>query len=180
MMRRALCVVLACAGLLLAAGCDTARALDNAAINRLVKPMVVRLEIAREVAWSKARSGAPVLDEEREAALLAALVNQGEAAGLAPERVRAFFSAQIAASREVQTELLSAWAAGTQQKPATRPLELRTEIRPRMDAASAALIQALASARLPVSDQRKERVEERLRAAGFSGTVSALAAGGLQ
>lgn len=136
-----------CVGLLWLCGCGSRTTRDRvgeADPAPLIAGMVERLAIAREVAWSKARSGAAVSDPGREAELLAALVRQGEAAGLDADRVTRFFVAQIAASRLVQEELLAAWAADRAPRPQTRPLDLRQEIRPRMDAVSAALIDALA------------------------------------
>jgi chorismate mutase-like protein len=169
-----------CAAVWLLAGCCAPWATEvTTPIQRLANGMEARLKIASDVAWAKANSGAPVLDVERERVLLAALVKQGEAAGLPKARVERFFSAQIAASREVQTELLAAWAAGTTARPATPPLDLRTQIRPRLDALSAELIAALVQApeNLPAGD--RVRVERVLRQRGFSEAVSRLAAGGL-
>ncbi len=169
-----------CAGVWLLAGCCAPWAAKEATpLSRLANGMEARLKIARDVAWSKANSGAPVLDVEREWVLLAALVKQGEEAGLPKARVERFFSAQIAASREVQTELLTAWAAGAKARPVTPPLDLRTQIRPRLDALSAELIAALAG--VPEDEAPGDRVvvERRLRQRGFSEAVSRLAAGGL-
>ncbi|MET0263658.1 MAG: gamma subclass chorismate mutase AroQ [Rariglobus sp.] len=183
MKRRAFLLSGLCAGLFLLAGCCTPSSTkDEPLHSRLVKGMAARLEIAREVAWTKAQTGAPVLDVDREKALLAALVKQGEAAGLSRDRVEKFFSAQIAASREVQTELLAAWAAGTAERPRTAPLDLRTQIRPRLDSLSNELIEALAAA--PVADEYwwigvREISRRALLQRGFSDTVSEIASGGL-
>ena len=180
MKRRAFFWIGLCAGVWLLAGCCAPRATEvTTPIHRLANGMEARLKIASDVAWSKANSGAPVLDVERERVLLATLVKQGEEAGLPKARVERFFSAQIAASREVQTELLAAWAAGTKARPVTPPLDLRTQIRPRLDALSAELIAALAG--VPEDGAPLDRVvmERRLRQRGFSEAVSRLAAEGL-
>jgi chorismate mutase len=180
MKRRAFLWIGLCAGVWLLAGCCAPRAAEETTtLERLANGMEARLKIANDVAWAKANSGAPVLDVERERALLAALVKQGEEAGLPKARVERFFSAQIAASREVQTELLAAWAAGTKARPVTPPLDLRTQIRPRLDALSAELIAALAA--VPEDGAPLDRVvmQRRLRQRGFSEAVSRLAAGGL-
>ena len=114
MKRRMFLRVGMCVAVALLAGCCAPWAKEEPTpFGRLAVGVVRRLEIAREVAWAKAQTGAPVLDEEREKAVLAALVKQGEAAGLPKERVERFFGAQIAASREAQTEWLAGWEAGT-------------------------------------------------------------------
>lgn len=180
MKRRAFLRIGLCAGLVLLAGCCVSRqARETAKLARLADRMAVRLEIARDVAWAKAQSGTPVLDLERERMVLAALVNQGEAAGLSRERVERFFSAQIAASREVQTELLAAWAAGREERPKTPPLDLRTRIRPRLDAVSAELIGLLARVPDGLGDNQRAGIDHVLRMRGFSSTVRALAVEGL-
>ncbi len=131
-----------------------------------------RLLLAREVAWSKFHSGAPVHDPEREAAILAGIVEQAAASGHDRARAERFFAAQMAASRAVQTELLAAWAAGDAPRPAHPPRDLRTEIRPRLDQLTPRLLQALprqAEATLA------EAGAAALRTAGFSAPVIALA-----
>lgn len=165
--------------LLLLSSCATGEFRNTAATDRLADGMVERLVIARDVAWTKARSGAPVLDPQRETALLAALVTRGKEAGLDRARVERFFVAQIAASREVQTELLAAWAAGGAKRPQTEPLDLRTQIRPRMDAVSAALIAALAEHPAEVTSAQRARIASVLRAHGFSDAVIVRALSGL-
>lgn len=179
--RRTFLLTALCLGAALASGCCApwAKKEEPTPLARLAHGMVARLEIARDVAWAKANSGAPVLDAERERVLLAALVKQGEAAGLGAARVEKFFSAQIAASREVQTELLAAWTTGTEKRPESKPLDLRTQIRPRLDALSAELIAALAG--VPEEPGAGDRVVlgRMLRQKGFSKAVAEIAAGGL-
>lgn len=183
MKRRMFLCLGVCAGLSLLAACCAPWAKEEATpLDRLKAGVAVRLEIARDVAWAKAQTGAPVLDVEREKAVLAALVKQGEAAGLTRVRVETFFTAQIAASREVQTELLAAWAAGAAERPKTAPLDLKTQIRPRLDAVGAELIAALVA--LPVGDEggtagAQEVMRRALLRRGFSEAVSRLAAEGL-
>ncbi len=132
-----------------------------------------RLQLAREVAWSKFHSGAPVHDPEREAELLDALQVQGQALGLPPARVRRFFEAQIAASRAVQTAQLAVWQAGA-PRPAHPPPDLRTELRPRLDRVTARLLEALAD---PASADPSllRRSEELLRVRHYPPDAIALA-----
>ncbi|MBC8012451.1 MAG: gamma subclass chorismate mutase AroQ [Burkholderiales bacterium] len=142
-----------------------------------------RLLLAREVAWTKFHSGAPIHDPVREAAILADLVAQGRARGLDHARVEAFFSAQIAASREVQTELLAVWRAprhdtghdaaqASAHRPAHPPLDLRTDIRPWLDALTPRLLDALPTAPRP---DLATATADTLRLDGFSATVITLA-----
>lgn len=130
-----------------------------------------RLQLAREVAWAKHHSGAPVHDPVREAAILAALVSQGRAHGLEPAAVGTFFTAQIAASRRVQEELLAAWRAGG-PRPDHPPLDLRDDIRPRLDALTPKILDALAGHPSPALADDTARA---LSAAGFSPAVTDLA-----
>lgn len=171
-----------CAAVALLAGCCAPWAEEEPTpFGRLTGGVIRRLEIAREVAWAKAQTGAPVLDEEREKAVLAALVKQGEAAGLPKERVERFFGAQIAASREAQIEWLAGWETRTKERPKAVPMDLKREIRPRLDAVGAELIAALAA--MPVTEEGdagyRVWLKRALRQRGFSEAVSGLAAEGL-
>lgn len=154
---------------LLSAGCRSVA--PAASAHPLPTLMAERLIIAREVAWTKLHSGAAVHDPAREAALLADLVAQGHARGLDPSRVEAFFVAQISASREVQHELLAAWAAGAPH-PAHAPLDLRADIRPSLDTLTPRLLDALPAQPEPTLARVAETT---LREAGFSAAVTALA-----
>lgn len=160
-------------GLVLFAGCQTPTPATpaNARVPGLPALMAERLTIAREVAWTKHHSGAPVFDPEREASLLASLIAEGRARGLDPARVEDFFTAQIAASREVQTELLFAWASGA-PRPEHPPLDLRADIRPRLDALTPRLLEALPAA--PAAALALA-AESHLAAEGFSPAVVGLA-----
>lgn len=125
------------------AGCSTAPQTPSADAELGVL-MAERLALAREVARSKHRSGAAVHDPVREAAILASLTDQAATRGLPRKDAEAFLTAQIAASRQVQTELLARWAAG-ESIPAGEPLNLRTEIRPRLDDVTSRLLDSLAA-----------------------------------
>lgn len=160
-------------GFVLFGGCQSAGPTPpaNAYEHPLPRLMAERLAIAREVAWTKHHSGAPVLDPEREAALLSALIADGRARGLDTARVEDFFTAQIAASREVQTELLFAWAGGSSH-PDHAPLDLRADIRPRLDVLTPRLLDTLPAAPAPDLALAAERL---LTEAGYSPAVIDLA-----
>ncbi len=134
--------LLALAGLLTLAACQPPEAAPKAP-SALPGLVTERLRIAREVAWSKFHSGDPVHDPQREFDLVTELIRQGNALGLDSVAIKAFFEAQLAASREVQTELLAAWADGTAPKPATPPLDLAADLRPRLDALTPTLLEGI-------------------------------------
>lgn len=94
--------------------------------------MIQRLQLSREVAWSKCRSGMPVADAAREAHMLTELKVEGKAAGLSAAEVVRLFLPQIAASRRYQEELIAGWCSGI-DVPKIAPLDLASEIRPRLD-----------------------------------------------
>jgi chorismate mutase len=133
-----------------------------------------RLELAREVAWSKQHTGAPVLDSQREAESLAAIQQQAKTVGLPAGRIKALFAAQMAASRQVQTELLAAWAAGA-TPPATPPLDLRREIRPRLDVLNQQILEAFRPWVTADTAPLVKAYSRELAAKGFSSKVAALA-----
>lgn len=174
-----LCFFAAAVGIL--SGCGTSAPKDRAlpspslaaprSLDRLPDLIALRLTIATEVALAKHATGAPVHDPAREAALLTAIIEQGLQRGLPAAEVETFFSAQIAASRQVQVELLAAWADGT-PLPDHAPLDLRADIRPRLDALTPRMLDALATQR---SSTIAETTARQLAASGFSPAVIALA-----
>lgn len=82
-------------------------------------------------------------DPEREFDLVTQLIRQGNAVGLDSLAIKTFFEAQLAASREVQTELLAAWSAETAPKPTTPPLDLAADLNPRLDALTPSLLEGI-------------------------------------
>lgn len=101
-------------------------------LNPLVTLMIQRLQLSREVAWSKCRAGTPVADPAREARMLADLKSMGAQSALSPTVVSRLFLPQIAASRRYQEELIAGWRSGI-DVPKIKPLDLASEIRPRLD-----------------------------------------------
>jgi chorismate mutase len=101
-------------------------------IDPLVTLMIQRLQLSREVAWSKCRLGIPVADPAREARMLTDLKTAGADMGLSAAEVNRLFLPQIAASRRYQEELIAGWRTGI-DVPKIKPLDIATEIRPRLD-----------------------------------------------
>lgn len=119
-------------GLLLTAFPCRLQADVNERLNPLVTLMIQRLQLSREVAWSKCRAGIPVADPAREARMLTELKTAGSQEGITSEDVSRLFLPQIAASRRYQQELIAGWRSGI-EVPKLKQLDLASEIRPRLD-----------------------------------------------
>ena len=119
-------------GLLLTALPCRLQADVNEHLKPLVTLMIQRLQLSREVAWSKCLEGIPVADPAREARMLTELKNMGAQTGLSSAEVVRLFLPQIAASRRYQQELIAGWRSGI-EVPKIKPLDLAYEIRPRLD-----------------------------------------------
>ena len=104
----------------------------NEHLATLVVLMIQRLQLSREVAWSKYQSGTQVADPSREARMLTDLKAAGQANGLSSLDVARLFLPQIAASRRYQEELIAGWRSGI-DVPKVQPLVIASEIRPRLD-----------------------------------------------
>jgi len=142
--------------------------------------MAQRLELARHVAWAKFQNDAKVSDPKRESELLATLELQARDTGLPEEIGRNFFQAQIAASRQVQEKLISHWKRGG-TLPAIPPMDLRSDIRPRLDAISQELLRDLAViGKTPFQPGLSGYAEQTLVARGFSRSIARQAAAPLR
>lgn len=117
---------------LIAAFSPSVTAAVDAHLNPLVSLMIQRLQLSREVAWSKCRAGIPVADPAREARILTDLRSAGVQEGLSAAEVTRLFLPQIAASRRYQEELIAGWRTGI-DVPKIEPLDLANDIRPRLD-----------------------------------------------
>lgn len=137
---------------------------------QFVKGLSTRLLIAREVAWTKYLSGAPVHDPARETEILAKLVARGRTLGLDAAFVEKVFASQLAASRQVQAELIEGWNAGA-ESPVGPPVELAM-LRLRLDVVTDALLTCFP----PAPDAGLARqTTVHLEQDGFSPAVIALA-----
>jgi len=116
----------------------------DAAAERLVDLMRERLALMPLVARAKWNARLPVEDAAREASLLAALRERAGNRGLSPDWVETFFRAQIEAGKHVQRSLIDRWTAAA-AAPFADTLDLRAEIRPRIDAVNDGLLDALAA-----------------------------------
>lgn len=106
----------------------------------LVAAMVARIELMPQVAAWKHRRGQPVLDIDREAAVLRVWRAEAEALGLASHSMEEFLRLQMAWARRRQEGLVTKWrAAGV--LPAEPP-DLNTVLRRRLDDAGRELLAA--------------------------------------
>jgi len=131
-----------------------------------------RLAISEDVARSKWNSGAAVEDLARERDIVNAIGAQAVKYGLDPAFARAFFQAQIEASKVVQHTRLAQWRAAN-QAPFSNVPDLQRDIRPQLDRLTTELLTALAQA-LPAL--RAPGAEARLAAhANHAARATALA-----
>lgn len=145
----------------------------------LLSLMGERLALMTPVAQSKWNTRAPVEDAPREAALVAAAVQEGLARGLPAALTERFFRAQIEAAKHVQREHFAAWEAAG-QKPFPRPRSLQRDLRPKLDALTKDLLDALAAVRPQLGGEKSRAALARhspalLGQAGVSECAAALA-----
>jgi chorismate mutase len=148
---------------------------SNAAVSERLDPlitmMIQRLQLSREVAWYKCRAGIPVADPAREARMLADLKSTGSHDGLSPEEVKRLFLPQIAASRRYQEELVAGWRSGI-DVPRIKPLDLATEIRPRLDKLNREMLREwVLVCHAPFGWADREEAERMLRERGIPPTL---------
>ncbi len=102
-----------------------------------------RLDIAEAVALHKWDLGQPVQDDERERQIIASVRREAPKHGLDPDRAEVFFVNQINAGKLIQLILLDRWR-NSQQAPNTPRQDLRTELRPQLDALQHELLRSFA------------------------------------
>jgi chorismate mutase len=138
-------------GLTAAAGLACLNVSPDFALAAETKPDVLlrligeRLAVMPDVARHKYNSGAAVEDLPREAQVIEAVTAQAVEAGLDKDLAAKFSQAQIDASKMIQSERIAGWKAEN-HAPFTDVPDLRTVIRPKLDALTPALIAALKDA----------------------------------
>ncbi len=148
-------------------------------LNPLVTLMIQRLQLSREVAWSKCRSGIPVADPAREARMLTDLKLAGAEYTLPASQVVRLFLAQIAASRRYQEELIAGWRSGI-DVPKIEPLDLARDIRPRLDKVNREMLrQWVKIYREPLDWADREEARRMLMERGIPSDVAKIAVGPL-
>ncbi len=101
-----------------------------------------RLAIMPAVAQIKFVNGRPITDREREELMVEEFRNQAHARGILPDFAERVIRAQIAASKQVQTELYEQWA----KAPPSNDEQLRdlaADLRPSIDAVNERILIAM-------------------------------------
>jgi chorismate mutase len=115
------------------------------ALDTLLRLIGERLAVMPDVARHKYNSGAAVEDLPREAQVIEDVTAQAVEAGLDKDLAAKFFQAQIDASKMIQSERIAAWKAEG-HAPFTDVSDLKTVIRPKLDALTPAMLAALKDA----------------------------------
>lgn len=115
-------------------------------IDRLLSLMQQRLVLMHDVARWKWNAKQAIADPAREQAFLDSIQAKAKEKGLDPEWVGRFFRGQIEAAKLVQQADFDTWK--TEQRDAFDKVpDLQKELRPRIDALSQELLDALAAAK---------------------------------
>lgn len=151
-------------------GCATPPLAEDAV--PVVELMAARLDVARDVAWTKWAEGLPVRDPVREKAVVERFTARAEAAGFEPAPAARFIRAQIEASCLQQEWWMARWKAG-ESTPAGDPPTLE-RLRSRIDAISARLLAEWAA--VETSPPAREAVRADLIRRGVSPAAAGAAA----
>ena len=145
-----------------------AESLSSPEVARLFDLIEHRAALMSDVAAWKWHVGRPVLDAQREAAVLAGATAEAEAAGLEQGGARAFVSAQMAVSRSIQMRAFEGFESAP--PPADGP-NLLTDLRPAISATTAEMLRILPRV-LPMlqrpSPRRRSELHRRLEPLGAS------------
>jgi chorismate mutase len=158
-----------------AAGCapSTIAAANPGSLSDLISK---RLDLGKDVAWTKFNSNAPVFDPKREAAVLEQVLTRADRLGLDHQKAKRFFAAQISASREVQIEAIDSWKHGAGM-PVSKPMSLTNDIRPEIDSLDNQLLTVLAKGGF--DGAHVGEIQAQLISKGFSEIAAHLAAEGV-
>ena len=119
---------------------------------QLKDAIAARLLLMDDVARYKWNHALPVVDAQREAALLERATADAVAIGLPETYARRVIVAQIDASRAIQLDLVAAWQRDN-QPPFTGIPDLATVQRPAIDAATHHLLEQLQAATCALSEE---------------------------
>jgi len=137
--------------------------------NRILADAIAgRLAIGESVAWVKYQNSASIHDPVREQAVLDQVAVKAAVLGVNADLARDFFTAQMAASRQYQTELTRLWTRG-ETLPAMAPVDLARDIRPKLDQLTGELLTALKSTSW--DSVTRSAVARELRIRGYSNAV---------
>lgn len=133
-----------------------------------VAAVVDRLDVMPAVAYTKYRKSLPIVDPAREAQAEEAFVAAATARGIGSGLARRVILAQFAAAKHVQRRLIRDWTNDIRRVPHHAPADLALDLRPRIDAATTALLDALVrwAQVTPASSLRQALGQAQARAAG--------------
>ena len=161
--------VLAWTGLSLA---DPARfSTEDSEVQRIFELADQRLAVMPAVAAVKWQTKAPIYDPPRESAVIQRAADLGAPMGLAPEPLKHLFELQARLAREVQTTLHEDWKA--HGFPNSQPVTPLAELRPKLDALTTQILQAVYIA-APVLQRQDfeghyaDAAEKQLRTSGWT------------
>jgi cyclohexadienyl dehydratase len=126
------------------AGAQPAFTDPDADIREAFRLIGERLLLMRDVAAWKHLHHEPIVDAAREQQVLEQTVSRAAALGLEPQSARELLALQIRLAVQVQQSLASSWQSGT-PAPLQAP-DLKTELRPRLDAVGEQLLRSLSLA----------------------------------
>ena len=111
--------------------------------HQVVAAAAARLDVMPSVAYTKFRRDLPVNDPVREAAAEKAFVSSARQRGVPASLARRVILEQFSAAKQVQRRLIRQWHDGSRRIPTRTPADLATQLRPRIDAATSRLLDAL-------------------------------------
>lgn len=136
---------------------------DTTAVDHLLELMQRRLALMHDVARWKWNHQQEIADPAREQAFLEAMADKAKEKGVDQDLVRRCFRAQIEAAKLIQQAEFDAWKA-EQRGPFADVPDLQKELRPRIDALSQELLDALIKAQSTLKNkQTAAKVRERAR-----------------
>lgn len=167
--------VLTWIGTALAAGtalADPARfSTEDSEVQRIFDLADQRLAVMPAVAAVKWQTKAPIFDPPRETAVIQRAADLGAPMGLAAEPLKHLFELQARLAREVQTTLHEDWQA--HGFPSSQPVTPLAALRPKLDALTTDILQAVYIA-APVLQRQdfethySDAAQKQLRAAGWT------------
>ena len=125
---------------------DALRANPETSIEEVLGLIRRRMVVMHDVARAKWNTRTPAEDPIRERILLDEVEKKGRALGLDPEFTRAFFAAQIDASKLIQNADFRLWESERRGR-FVGALDLKRDLRPRIDGLNTDLLKSLAKAR---------------------------------
>jgi chorismate mutase len=129
--------------LLLLSGCLHQKPAGD--VSGLRSAVADRLALIPDVARHKWNTGAAITDPEREQRLIQTAIVKGRQIGIPDQVTRAAIEAQIAASKQMQEELIQSWSE-TGEGPFVSVPDFTEETRPKIEEATDQLIRELGAA----------------------------------